>query len=259
MKNNNSVRIITQISYVLLIALTFIACTTAKKLSYFKDLPDSVITHLPQVPQQERVVEIGDRIEVSIGGRDQEAANFFNKSMGTTGPTTETGYLVDYDGMIEFPIIGKFKAKGLTARQVKDNLTRLVTPYLKEPLVDVRFVTFRITVLGEVRSPGAFVLNSQRTTIFDALAAAGDLPRSAKRQDIRIFRDYNGERTITKIDLRKKDVLYNPDVFQMRHNDVIYVQPRNSSVFTEDFGLFTSIFGVAIGVFTLIFTILNNN
>jgi polysaccharide export outer membrane protein len=258
MKNNHPVRVPTQIITALLIIFGFVSCTTAKKLSYFKDLPDSVVTHLPLVPQQERVVELGDRIEVSIGGRDQEAANFFNKSITAT-PGTESGYIVDYDGMIEFPIIGKFKAKGLTARQMKDNLTRQVTPYLKEPLVDVRFVTFRITVLGEVRSPGAFVLNSQRTTIFDALAAAGDLPRSAKRQDIRIFRDYNGERTVTKIDLRKKDVLYNPDIFQMRHNDVIYVQPRNSSVFTEDFGLFTSIFGVAIGVFTLIFTVLNNN
>lgn len=258
MKNYYFVRPYTLALFAIFITLAFISCTTARKLSYFKDLPDSVITHLPEVPQQERIVEIADRIEVSVGGRDQEAANFFNKSV-SAAPGTESGYVVDYDGTIEFPIIGKLKVKGLTARQIKDNLTRQVTPYLKEPLVEVRFVTFRITVLGEVRSPGAFVLNSQRTTILDALAAAGDLPRSAKRQDIRIFRDYNGERTITKIDLRKKDVLYNPDVFQMRHNDVIYVQPRNSSVFREDFGLFTSIFGVAIGIFTLVFTVLNNN
>jgi polysaccharide export outer membrane protein len=241
-----------------------ISCTSGKQLAYFKDLPDSTIVNLPLIPQEERVVEMGDRIQVMITGKDPEAANFFNKNTATTSSSTsgsggqESGYLVDFDGMIEFPIIGKVSTKGLTAKQIKENLTKLVSPYLKEPLVDVTFTTFKVTVLGEVRGPGSYTLNSQRTTILDALAAAGDLPHSAKRYDVSILRDYNGKRTIRTIDLGKKEILYNPDIFQMKHNDVVYVKPRNQSVFTEDFSLFASMFSILLGVFTLVFTLVNN-
>ena len=109
--------------------------------------------------------------------------------------------------------------------------------------------------MGEVRSPGAHTLPMQRTTILDALAAGGDLPHSAKRYDISLYRDYKGKRTITKIDLRKKDFLYDDAVFQMRHNDIIYVKPRNSSIFTEEFGLITSIFTIVLTTVTLAITL----
>jgi polysaccharide export outer membrane protein len=237
------------------------SCNSGKQLAYFRNLPDSTIIHLPLIPQEERVAENGDRLDITIGAKDPEAANFFNKgSGGSAGSATgeSGGYLVDYDGNTEFPIIGKINARARTAKQLKENLTRMVTPYLKDPIIEVRFTSFRVSVLGEVRGPGAFMLNSQRTTILDALAAAGDLPHSAKRYDVSIIRDYNGQRTITKIDLRKKDVLYNPDVFQLKHNDVIYVQPRNKTIFTEDMGLFTTIFSLVIGLFAVVFTIVKN-
>ncbi|RYG05846.1 MAG: hypothetical protein EOO02_02515, partial [Chitinophagaceae bacterium] len=145
-----------------------------------------------------------------------------------------SGFWVDDLGTIEFPIIGRIRAEGLTSLQLKDTLTGLVAPYLRDPLVSVKFMTFKFTVLGEVRAPGTYVLSNQRTTLLDALGAAGDLPRTAKRYDIQLYRDYNGKRMIAKIDLSKKDILLDPELFQLKNNDVILVQPRDIRLFSEE-------------------------
>jgi polysaccharide export outer membrane protein len=121
----------------------------------------------------------------------------------------------------------------------------------------VSFTSFKVTVLGEVKNPGSFVISAQQSTLFAALAAAGDLPHSAKRYDIRLYRDYNGKRTIRKFDLRKASVLEDPDIFQMRPNDVIYVQARSGSLLKEEFGVFASVFTILISAVTLGFTIQN--
>ncbi|MGZ5281380.1 MAG: polysaccharide biosynthesis/export family protein [Bacteroidia bacterium] len=216
------------------------------------------------MPQEERIIQIYDRLNITIGGRSIEAAAIFNQyggmpsfggassgGGGASGSTELQGYLVDTKGEIELPIIGKLKAFGLTADQLKDTLTVLVSPYLKDPLVNVKFFQFKFTVLGEVRSPGTFNLSMQRTTLLDALGAAGDLPRTAKRFDIQIYRDYNGVRTISKLDLRSKDILNNKDLFQVKHNDVIYVQIRDTRLFREEVQFYSSLITIGVGIFAI--------
>ncbi|RCH56658.1 hypothetical protein DJ568_02005 [Mucilaginibacter hurinus] len=241
----------------------FSSCST--NLRYFNDLPDSTVVNLKPLPQEERYIQIGDRLLISIGAFNDASAQIFNRYGGELtsggmaggaraagGANSEiSGYLVDAQGNVEFPIIGKVKADGLTADGLKNKISNLVKEYLKEPLVTVKFYVFKFTVLGEVRSPGTFSLPMQRTTILDALGAAGDLPRTAKRYDIQIYRDYNGKRTITKIDLRQSALLNNADVFQIKHNDVIYVQPRDSRFAGEEARFYTSLLTVAAGVFIL--------
>ncbi|RYD82958.1 MAG: sugar transporter [Sphingobacteriales bacterium] len=188
-----------------------------RQLNYFSDLPDSSVVKLQPMPQQERIIQVYDRLNITIGGRNSESAAIFNQyggvpsyggqisgggGGGNSGVQDLQGYLVDTKGEIEFPIIGKVRAYQLTVEELKDTLTKLVSPYLKDPLVNVKFYQFKFTVLGEVRSPGTFTLSMQRTTLLDALGAAGDLPRTAKRFDIQIYRDYNGLRTISKLDLK---------------------------------------------------------
>ena len=232
--------------------ISFSSCTGVKNLKYFNDLPDSTHVFLPPIAKEERVVEYGDHLNILITAEEKDAIAFFN----TQGAAA--GYLVNSLGYIEFPIIGKIKVLGLTERQLKETLTQLIGKYVKDPLIDVRFNTFKITILGEVGSPGTFTLDMQRTTIYQALAAAGDLPNTAKRSDIQLYRDYNGERSIIKFDLRKKDVLYNPEVFELRHNDVIYVQPFRRKLFQEDFTFITSIITVVAGMATIVLLILKN-
>jgi len=252
------------IFYVVL-AIALSSCASTKQLRYFNDLPDTNRIELPHMPQIERTVQDGDRLLITIAGQDPEAAALFNDYGGvsSTGVSRTirsesevVGTLVDADGTIELPYVGKVKASGLTAVQLKEILTTALTVYLKGPLISVKFFEIKFTVLGEVRSPGTFTLPLQRTTFLDALGAAGDLPASAKRYDIQIYRDYNGKRTIFKIDLRKKDILYDSELFQVRHNDVIYVQPRDSRRFSEETRFYASLLTLTVGiiaVFTRVF------
>lgn len=249
------------------------SCSTGKKLNYFNDLPDAETYELKEMAVPQRMIERGDRIDISFLVKDQESAAFFNKhgmggaasaaaavtgGVGAAG-ATNSDYLVDVEGEVEIPVVGRVKLAGLTTLQAKQKLTGLVSPYLKDPLVEVNFNTFKVTILGEVKNPGSFVISSQHATLFEALAAAGDLPHSAKRYDVRLYRDYNGKRTISKFDLRKSSVLEDPDIFQMRPNDVIYVQARSGSLFKEEFGLFASVFTILLSAVTLGITIQNSN
>jgi len=245
------------------------SCSTSKKLNYFNDLPDSEAYELKPMPPLERIIERGDRLDISFIVKDQESAAFFNKhsinaaatvgGVGVAAGSSNGDYVVDPEGEIEIPVIGKVKMAGLTTRQAKEKLIGIVSPYLKDPLVEVNFNSFKVTVLGEVKNPGSFVISSHHATLFEALAAAGDLPHSAKRYDVRLYRDYNGKRTISKFDLRKAYVLNDPDIFQMRPNDVIYVQARSGSLFKEEFGLFASVFTILLSAVTLGITINNSN
>lgn len=248
--------------YYLLCMLPFImllgSCISQKELRYFSDLPDSAIVHLPPLPQQARYIQEGDNLQIDIGATDPKAAEIFNNYGGTGGTNASTGrftptvgFLVNTDGAIEVAYIGKVKASGLTTDQLKAELEEKLATYLKGVVVSVRFYQFKFTVLGEVSHPGTFVLPLQRTTFLDALGAAGDLPNTAKRYDIRVYRDYNGRRTIFKVDLRKKSILYDPELFQIRHNDIIYVEQRDSRLFSEEARFYVSFLTLAIGIYAI--------
>ncbi len=238
----------------------FSSCGSVNQIKYFSDLPDTNFVNLPHLEQQARLIQKGDRLFITIGAKNPEAAAIFNNygdmptsgSLGAAGSSATlamsdvSGYWVDDLGSIEFPIIGRLNAEGLTTRQLKDTITQKISPYLSEPLVSVKFISFKFTVLGEVRTPGTYILSNQRTTILDALGAAGDLPRSAKRHNIQIYRDYNGKRMIAKVDLRKKDILSNPDLFQLRNNDVVIVQPRDIQFFGEETRSYISIISLLV-------------
>lgn len=237
--------------------ICFSSCTGVKNLQYFNDLPDSTHVFLPPVAKQERVIEYGDELNILITAEEKEAVAYFNAQGGTT--PGQAGFKVDPMGYLQFPVIGKVKVLGLTERQLTETLVQMIGKYVKEPLIDVRFKTFRVTVLGEVKGPGTYELDMQRTNIFQALAKAGDLPNTAKRSDIQLYRDYNGERAVIKFDLRKKDVLYNPEIFELRHNDVIYVKPFKRQLFREDFTFITSIVSVLVGLVSIGYIIISNN
>ncbi|OQP47345.1 hypothetical protein A4H97_07525 [Niastella yeongjuensis] len=261
------------VAFVIIMLTT--SCSTGKKLNYFNDLPDAETYELKAMPVPERIIERGDRLDINFIVRDQESAAYFNKHTmagaanvaaaavgvggagGGGGATAGADYVVNEEGEVEIPVVGRLRLSGLTISQAKQKLYSAVSPYLKEPLVEVSFTSFKVTVLGEVKTPGSFVIPSQHATLFTALAAAGDLPHSAKRFDVRLYRDYNGKRTIRKFDLRKASVLEDPDIFLMRPNDVIYVQARSGSIFKEESGLVASLFTIVISVVTLGFTIHN--
>lgn len=254
--------------------LMLASCTSTKNLEYFQDLPKSTVIKLDPMPQDQRVIENGDEINIVFIARDDAAAAYFNKAAVTNAVTNDginapkslsnpigagLNYLVDPSGYIEFTEIGRVKVTGLTAPQLKDALTKMVANKLKDPIVEVRFNNFRVSVIGDVRNPGTYMLPMQRPTLLEALAAAGDLAITANRVDVQLYRDYNGQRKITRLDLRKQEVLNNPDVFLMKHNDVLIVKPATNTLARENLRTASAVTGVAIGLITLVLTITNNN
>ncbi len=257
------------IHYSLFLLLLFASCTSVKQLRYFNDLPDTAnVINLPLMVQEERIIQKADKLAITIAGFSEETTAIFNNyggiptSGGNNGNRQQTGqaselggFLVDKYGEIEFPTIGKVKAEGLTSSKLADTLRSMVAPYLKNPITNVRFMELRFTVLGEVRGPGQKTLPYQRTTLLDALGAAGDLPRSAKRYDIQVYRDYNGIRRIMKLDLRKQEILTDPELFFVKHNDIIIVQPRDVALFREEAATYLGVVSTVLAFATLIITL----
>lgn len=254
---------------IIILGVFLTSCNTANQLRYFRDIPDSAVVQLPPIEQEPRIIQKLDRLNITFGARSPEAAAVFNNyggeaTSGTTGGSARTsaatntdlgGYLVNEDGVITFPIIGEVQVSGLTTKQLIEKLILLVGPYLKEPLVNARFLNFKFTVLGEVRAPGTYTLSEQRTTLLDALGVAGDLPRSAKRYGIQLYRDYNGVRKVSTIDLRKSSLLNDPELFQVKHNDVIIVQPRDVRLFSEEARGYVGLLTLLVGAVSIIISL----
>lgn len=247
-----------------LVSIYSVSCTSTKNIQYFQDLPDSSTIRLEPMKGEPRTIDKGDRLLITFGSRDAEAAAVFNRYGGVSLTGSEfqgtagadvAGFIVDDNGFLEFPFIGKIKSEGLTVSQLKDTLTKKAGLYLRDPYIVVRFIDFKVTVLGEVRLPGTYSLPQNKPSLLQALGASGDLARSAKRYDIQLLRDYNGERTVTRVDMRSKNILNNPQSFLLQNNDVIYVQPRKGGLIGENFGIVTGILSVIISLATLMVTI----
>lgn len=244
------------------------ACTSRKQLIYFNDLPDSSVINLPPLVQEQRIIQPGDGLNIMVSGANPEAVAQI--MMGITmignmqpgmgggmmiGGGDEMGRIVDPDGTLDLPKLGRFRVIGMDNFQLRDTLTKVYSKYIKDIIVTVNFARIRFSVLGLGRG-STLSLPNQRTTILDALAAAGNLPNTVKRYDIQVYRDYNGKRQIFKIDLRSKDILYNSQQFQIRHNDVLILQPRNISFVSQEVGIFASFFGVLVALTTLLVTLI---
>ena len=140
-------------------------------------------------------------------------------------------YLVDNDGYIDFPILGKLHVVGLTNRECEDLIRQKLQPYLNEvPNVTVRTLSYTVSVLGEVNRPGTYTVTDERITIFEALAQAGDMTLFAKRKDVELLReDSLGRHTVTHLDLTAADITLSP-YYYLQQNDVVYVKPTKAKV-----------------------------
>ncbi|MEJ7738065.1 MAG: polysaccharide biosynthesis/export family protein [Chitinophagaceae bacterium] len=167
---------------------------------------------------KEPVIQINDLLGIQVfsNSLNQEQANMFS----STG--ANQGYLVGITGNIDMPIVGKIKTAGLTKVQLQALLIEKISPYVKDPSVLIRFLEFKINVLGEVKSPGSHKFETDRVTIIDALSAAGDLTDFGKRQDVLVIREESTDRKYYHVDLRSGALFQSP-VYQLQPNDIVYV------------------------------------
>lgn len=211
------------------------ACTSTKKVVYLNDLTAADSTTVRYTQNAFEVpIQKNDQLWITVGGsnlNDLPALNSGSGSgsgaganVGGNGTNAILGFLVEADGKIQLPYIGKVKAEGITRIQLETQLTELFKDYTKNPIVNVRFMNYSFSVLGEVNSPGKYNMVTERTSILEAISLAGDITNLGKSDNVTVIREENGQRTIGKLSLLSKDIFKSPYYF-LKTNDVIYVEP----------------------------------
>lgn len=212
----------------------FTSCFTPKKVLYLQDLPQGIEQELKA--DYEAKIKKDDLLQILILAQNSEAAKPFNLSAliqemsNTTGNNDDlSAYLVDVKGCIDLPIFGRVRVEGMTTREVKEVLTRKLEEknLIKEPIVTVRIMNFKIQMLGEVKNPGTIEVSGERVTILDAISQAGDLTMQGRRDRVTVIREENGERRVHYLDLKSKDIFESP-YFYLQQNDVVYVEPNDA-------------------------------
>lgn len=213
------------------------SCSTSKEIEYFQDIDRVYMEQLNT--EYEAIIKKDDRLSIVVSGPDKTVTAPYNLTLGemgmstssvSTNPETATlSYLVDAQGNIEFPTLGTIHVEGMTRNQLVSYLTGRIGKDVKNPIVYVAFKNYKITVLGEVRTPGTFVMDSEKISLLQALGRAGDLTLTAKRDGIILLREVDGRQEHYTIDMRKSDLLNQP-YYYLQQNDVIIVPPSSVRV-----------------------------
>jgi polysaccharide export outer membrane protein len=218
-----------------LLPLLLTNCVKHQQLLYFRNQSEFIPLQNHDINNQVRIkIQPDDVLFILVRALDQETAEPFNlfsgnmnmQQMGQNNPTLQ-GYLVDPGGYIDFPVLGRLKLDGMTVEDAKALILQKLTPYLKDPVIIIRFMNFRFTVLGEVGSPGTITVPGERITILEAIGQAGDLTPYSNREKIVVMREQNGKREFGYVNVHSQDVFQSP-FFYLQQNDIVYVEPTKA-------------------------------
>lgn len=222
------------------------ACNTSKKLGslvYFNQQGDTTLAKTIQ--NSEPVIQGGDRLSIVVNALDAASAAPYNLgssfTTSTSGLSTASGasgqgnggYVVEADGFIHFPQLGKIQVAGMHRTQLVNALTQRLLKYLTDPIVTVQFLNFKITVLGEVGRPGTLNIPDGKVTLVEAIGLAGDLPITARRDNIAVIREQNGQREFGRVNILSKNVFSSP-YYILKQNDIVYVELTKEKVAAAD-------------------------
>ena len=216
------------------------SCGSYKQIPYFQDLSRSSNLQEDIKNYSPFIIQPGDILGISVTSLNPEASAVFNYNLNKvngvnsdSSPTNAVvGYLVDHQGNIQVPQLGIIKVQGLTTHELKDQLSKTLLTYLKQPLVNIRILNFKISVMGDVARPNVYTVENERVTIPEALTLAGDLNITAKR-NILLIREVDGKREFVPIDMTSKKLFDSP-YYYLKNNDVLYVDPDRTKYGTVD-------------------------
>ena len=236
----------------ILICIIITAACSPRNLTYLSDIQDQD-THLEAISNEiDPKIQPNDLLDITVTTLSAESNMLFNRGVISTGTGStdgesamREGYLVDKDGYIVFPVLGKIQLGGLTKKEATDALTSMLGKYARDPIVSIKFRNFKITVIGEVNRPNNFHVPSEKINIFEALGLAGDMTEYGKRENVLLLREQNGQRLTTRLDLNSKDILNSP-YFYLKQNDIIYVEPDKVKAVQYSGGRRNFQFGVAV-------------
>ncbi|MEO9570764.1 MAG: polysaccharide biosynthesis/export family protein [Polaribacter sp.] len=243
----------------LLIQLT--SCVSKKDIVYFQN---DEIDQEKVSNSYKTIIKPDDLLQITITALDTEAVRPFNLSAVTystssnsaIGVAQQQNYLVDNKGEIDFPVIGKLKVGGLTRDELIDFLNSKLDPdYIKKPNINIRIANYKISIFGDVARPGSYTIPNERITILEAIALAGDLNLSGKRDNIMVQREEDGKKIQYRVNLLSNNINVSP-VFYLQQNDVVYVEPNYARIQTassnSNTSLFISVTGLIITIVSLI-------
>ena len=255
----------------LLLVLFFLsACQSYKKVPYFQD-----VEVVNETNQQEKLYDAKimpkDLLTIVVSCTNPELAIPFNLTVAsnagiavstssyvTTQPVLQP-YLVDNEGNINFPVLGELKLGGLTKREAEQLIIDKLKPYMKEtPIVTVRMVNYKISVIGEVTRPGTFTISNEKVNLLEALAMAGDMTVYGLRDNVKLIReDANGKQQIVTLDLNNAETILSP-YYWLQQNDIVYVTPNKAKARNSDVGNSTSLWFSATSILVSIVSLLVN-
>ena len=216
-----------------LLVVSAASCSTYKKINYIQDA--QLDTALTMIANQGILIQPMDMISIVVSSRDPELARIYNLPVVTYQAGSESsvsnfnqrliGYSVDNDGNIQFPELGTIHVAGLNRWQLAELIREKLSSLVKDAVVTVQFMNFKISVTGDVTSPGVFDISGDKITIFEAISLARNLTIYGRRDGVYVIREQNGSRTIYQVDLRTVD-MFNSPAYYLQQNDVVYVEPN---------------------------------
>ncbi|MFV0584155.1 MAG: polysaccharide biosynthesis/export family protein [Parabacteroides gordonii] len=223
-----------------------VSCGSVKDIAYLQG--EDLLKKMDVADTVSLKIQKDDLLDINVSCPDQELLRPFLRYSseysggGGLNGGSSSGYLVELDGTINFPLLGQIKVAGLTRRQLIDLVQNRLEKegFIKNSVVTVRFLNFRISILGEVNRPGTYSITSERITLFEALSMAGDLTIHGRRNRVAVIRETDGVRTILYHDLRSRDVFLSPDYY-LKQNDMVYVEPNRVRAETSVQNQYTNI------------------
>lgn len=214
------------------------SCAEKRNLVYFSDVNDSTAFRQVIVRTHEPKIQIGDILSITVSSLDPTSNAMFNtgaiiqgsytqlSSANAAGSTNlgKDGYLVGNDEMINFPVIGRINLTGLTLTEAHGRMREELIKYVKDPIVNLRYLNFKVTVIGEVNRPSTFTVDNDRINVLEALGLAGDMTAFGKRENVLVIRESEGTRYMERLDLNSTETLSSP-YFYLQQNDIVYVEP----------------------------------
>lgn len=220
----------------LLSMLMFVcSCASVKNISYFQDTADGTTNVLAEA--QVIKVQPEDKISIVVNSKDPMLMQLLNLSVAdirASGTTTSanyeiSGYTVNKQGEIDFPVLGKVHVSGRTREEIATLIKeKLINEEIvKDPIITVEFVNLTVSIMGEVTKPGRYNIERDKITILDALSMAGDLTIYGMRENITVLRENNGEQVTYKVNILDANRLLQSPAYYLTQNDIVYVEPNN--------------------------------
>jgi polysaccharide export outer membrane protein len=211
--------------YYLICAFLLISCSSNRNLVYFSNLDKASIDNA--LNKRDIKIQPDDLLSISINSLSDESNALFSKGGKNAGIDGLKGYKVSKDGKVNIISLGETKVEGLTIEQAEQAITQKALLFVKDPVVDVSVLNFKITVIGEVNKPATFTIQDENVNLLEALGMAGDMTPYGKRENVLIIREEDGKRISARVNLNDKEVMNSP-YFSLKQNDVVYVEPHKS-------------------------------